>query len=279
VLNGRAAFASGGTAVPPPATCGALALNNRSHVLCTVSGVPGQDVPYVRNFAIWDGRALIPLAAADTFGTSIFYAWTLNDADAVAGSFTYQPSFGNPLCSTAGACDVIWRNGEPTFLPPVSYFGYTRMTDRFMLVQTTAGCHDRIPIYLYDVGTGVKRQLDACPSYASDMNAQGWVVGTHRDDRFAASAAVLYRPEGDTPLGNGEANGVNDAGVVVGTVDGKAFMWKDGATTPLTFAAADTNWTVTGAQDINNRGQILAQADDSVHGKLARSVILTPTSP
>jgi probable HAF family extracellular repeat protein len=281
VLNGRTAVLFGNGASQPPASCGALGLNNRSHVLCTMAG---QTVPHLSSFAVWDGHALIPLAAADTFGTSTFYAWTLNDADAVVGTFTFQPAFGNPACPTSSGCDVIWSNGQPTFVPRLSGFGFTHMAGRFMLAQSAIGCPrdgNSRPIKLYDATTGAVRELDSCPSYVYDMNEQGWTVGA-RSSGWGIDVpreAVLYRTEGVTVMGKGEASGINDAGVVVGTVDQKAFMWKDGAMSFLTYAANDTSWTVTQAVKINNRGQILALADDSVHAALGRSVILTPAAP
>jgi hypothetical protein len=46
----------------------------------------------------------------------------------------------------------------------------------------------------------------------------------------------------------------------------------------LTNAAIDPSWTITAADEINNRGQILATADNS-DGRKAHTVILSPTQP
>lgn len=112
--------------------------------------------------------------------------------------------------------------------------------------------------------------------WRADGHPDGTLYGNRWEHR---NVAFLSRPEGLTQLGNGDANGINNAGEVVGVLDSVAVIWKGGIASPLTFAASDTNWTVTRATQINNRGQIVAQADDSAHAKFNRWVILTPTTP
>ena len=47
----------------------------------------------------------------------------------------------------------------------------------------------------------------------------------------------------------------------------------------LAYASANTLWTVKKALKINNRGQILAHADDSLDTKLNHWVVLTRITP
>ena len=273
-------FVSGGAAAVPPAACGAVALNNRSHVLCLVRPLTdGRTLP--RNYAIWDGQSLTPLAGLDTFPSYHFYAWALNDSDAVAVSFT-NAEFSNPGCmkSPQGACAAIWRNGQLTF-PDLGVYGMTHVNNRLDLVLQFPAPSPGSGVAIYDWESRRVEHLGFSPTQVHDLNEAGWVVGSRNDGdrRSPKFTAFLYRPTGLTVLGSGEATGVNDAGVVVGTIDGRAVMWKEGIVSPLTFAASDTQWTVTRAMEINNRGQILAQADDSASAKLNRWVILTPISP
>lgn len=274
-------FVSGGAAAVPPAACGAVALNNRSHVLCLVGPLTdGRALP--RNYAIWDGQSLTPLAGLDTFPSYQFYAWALNDSDAVAVSFT-NAEFANPGCvksSQTTVCAAIWRNGQLTF-PDLGVYGMTHVNNRLDLVLQFPGPSPGSDVAIYDWASRRVERLGAYPTKINDLNEVGWVVGSRNDGdrRSPKFTAFLYRPGGLTVLGAGEATGVNDAGVIVGTIDGRAVMWKEGTASPLTFAANDTQWTVTRAMEINNRGQILAQADDSASAKFNRWVILTPISP
>lgn len=275
-------FVSGGAAAVPPAGCGAVALNNRSHVLCYVGPFSSDGRTLPRNYAIWDGQSLTALAGLDTFPSYQFYAWALNDSDAVAVSFT-NAEFTNPGCvksSQTAVCAAIWRNGQLTF-PDLGVFGMTHVNNRLDLVlQFPAPSSPGNGVAVYDWASRRVEPLGFSPTEVHDLNEAGWVVGSRNDGdrRSPKFTAFLYRPGGLTVLGSGEATGVNDAGVVVGTIDGRAVMWKEGTASPLTFAANDTQWTVTRAMEINNRGQILAQADDSASAKFNRWVILTPIS-
>ena len=113
-------------------------------------------------------------------------------------------------------------------------------------------------------------------------------VGTYTEDKRREGVAcsdsikstAMVNTSGSTIiLGAGVASGINNAGIVVGTIDSGAFMWKAGTKTFLTYARANTLWTVKKALKINNRGQILAQADDSLDAVMNHWVILTPIVP
>jgi hypothetical protein len=269
-------FIRDGAAVTAPTGCNFLALNNRSQLLCSLpANVTPDHRATVSSYAIWDGQALRPLTVLDTFPSTFFTAWTLNDAGEVVGTFT-APAFTNPACQVA--CGVIWRDGQPTFLPVTAYQTIQMNNRRDLLIQ-------RSELYtasasLYEAGTGRTRKVAGDHAWAYDVNEQGWVVGTLVGDRWTArSIAFLSQPDRLMELGTGEANGINNAGDVVGVLDGQAVVWKGGAPSPLTFAASDTNWTVTRPMKINNLGQIVAQADDSAHAKFNRWVVLTPIAP
>ena len=264
----------GGIAAPPAACRSTRAINNLSQVLCSLATpTPPLFDRKVSSYAIWNGSTLTPLASVDTFPAD-FQAWTLNDSGEVVGTMT-SASFTNPDCPVS--CGVIWRAGQPTFLPVSAYHTIQMNNKRDLLVQDVEMYTSSVR--LYESATVQVRQVGDGNRTANDMNDQGWVVGTLLGDRWTArSIAYISRPEGITLLGTGEANGIDDAGNVVGVLDGRAVMWKGGTPLLLTFAASDTSWTVTRARAINNRGQIAAQADDSANAKFNRAVILTPIS-
>ena len=94
---------------------------------------------------------------------------------------------------------------------------------------------------------------------ASDVNNRGDVVGqTLRQTGplpfgFTPTAFV-WRSGVREDLGSGVgrssvASAINESGTIVGTVDGKAYAWKDGQATSLQLAGS--------AVDVNNRGEIV----------------------
>jgi probable HAF family extracellular repeat protein len=118
---------------------------------------------------------------------------------------------------------------------------------------------------MVDLGT-----LGGADSVANDINAQGTIVGgslTASGDEHA----FLYRKGHMTDLGTlggsqSIAAAVNDKGQVVGgsLVSGSvthAFLYNHGQMIDLnSLIPANSGFVITNAQDINNRGQIAAQA-------------------
>ncbi len=134
---------------------------------------------------------------------------------------------------------------------------------------------------LQDIGTldGIDAAID---SAGTDINDLGQVAGWSGDRPFLYSGGSML-DLGTLGDFGGRANGLNDAGVVVGysysslTPGGTgahAFLWDDGAMTDLnTLLASPGGWELTNATDINDAGQILGTACQS--GSCA-SVLLTP---
>jgi hypothetical protein len=268
-----------GVATSIPGCPSPVTINGLGHVLCRTSVYDS-----VSSFAIWRDGTLTPLTVADSFTAGDFRAFAMSDSDEVAGMF-WRPSFVNANCPSSGdRCLAIWKNGTARFP------GYTAATADAMLMNNKQQVVLEQPMWapsspglsstIYDLSTGVH-----ATSY--------WGIRAFNDNGWAAIQLPYVQPGGPstsgslayvmTPtytmgLGNGGATGINNSNVVVGTLDVGPFIWRGDALSMLTNAATDPAWTITAADEINNRGQILATADNS-DGRKGHTVILTPTQP
>jgi hypothetical protein len=257
--------------------CGSgLSINGPGHVLCKVDSYDS-----VSSYAIWHDGILTPLAASDTFKAQHFRAFALSDSDEVPGLF-FMPSFSNAKCPANGArCLSLWNNGAVTFP------GYDAGGRDVMQINN----HEQIVVEyamwnesdaygtIFDIATTSSRRVP----YGVALNDNGWGavaspwIAHGSADPFRSTASVLT-PDTLITLGSGAATGINDANVAVGTLDVGPFIWRGEGVSLLTHASVDPAWTITAANEINNRGQILATADNS-DGRKAHVVILTPTQP
>lgn len=258
--------------------CAPVALNNLTHVLCR-TGPSAQFTTY----GIWRGGVLTPLVPADSFKAAAFGAVALNDSGVVVGMY-YNPAFSNANCSSSTPCVVLWKNGEPTFLKlNFSWSGApTHLNNRLDLVLQEgifAPTHYS-STELYNATTGQHRTITR---FARSINSQGWVAA-EREYRSplpmkSGSDAMVALSDTTIKIGPGMATGINDAGTVVGTLEIGPFRWtKEGGASLIAKASIDPSWTITTAVRINNRGQILAQANHA-DGRQGRWVLLTPAAP
>jgi probable HAF family extracellular repeat protein len=118
---------------------------------------------------------------------------------------------------------------------------------------------------MFDLGT-----LGGKSSEANDINKSREVVGT-ASIASGAYHAFLYNHGGMTDLGtlggpNSDAAAINDLGDVVGfsnvnTKVSHGFLYRNGRMTDLnSLIPANSGFVVVAAEDINNRGQIAAEA-------------------
>lgn len=267
-----------GTSVDMPGCLEPITINGRGHVLC---GVKAGDS--ISSYAIWRDGALTPVAAQDTFPAQHFRAFAMNDSDEVSGLF-YMPSFVNANCPATGVrCLSLWRSGQPSF-PGYDAGGSDVMllnNEQQAVLQYAMWAPDYgLSATIYDIPT---RKGFGVPYGVRAINDNGWAAidspqMIHGSPSYVTTTAVVVTPNGVTVLGSGGASGVNNGNVVVGTLTVGAFIWRGAGVSLLTHATTDASWTVTGADEINSRGQILATADNS-DGRKAHIVILTPSQP
>ena len=256
-----------------------LALNRRGHVLCLL-----HDEDTISDYALWRDGAMAPLAVTDTFTAQHFRAFALNDSDEVAGLF-FMPSFVNPNCPASGArCLSIWKDGTPIF-PGAT--GASSSADAMFMNNKRQVVLDE-PMFdpyrsrsalIYDTSTGSHR---SAPSGVRAFNDNAWGVidsqSLTHGPTAVVSVAKVTTPDTLIVFGFGAATGINDSNVVVGTLTVGPFIWRGNGVSLLTNATVDAGWTVTAADQINDRGQILATADNA-DGRKGHTVVLTPIAP
>lgn len=257
-----------------------VTINGPGHVLCRLDALDS-----ISSYAIWHSGVLTPLAAADSFKAEHFRAFAMDDADEVAG-LLYNPAFTNAKCATPGArCLSIWKSGM------VRFPGFNAGAE-LMLMNNVPQVVLQDPVYaeyhssdavIYDVSTGTQRTTQWG---VQSLNDKGWAAIAHNwvhhggaNSGTLGSLAEIATSDSVVVLGGGAARGINNSNIVVGTLDFGPFIWSEtGGVSLLTRSAIDPSWTVTAADEINNRGQILATASNS-DGRAGHTVILTPTQP
>lgn len=104
----------------------------------------------------------------------------------------------------------------------------------------------------------------------TDINNADWIVGWDIGNGFTSAQAVLIRGNEVTVLHDSTQSGsfwrataINDSGMIVGHTD-HPFLWQDGVHYDLNDLIAGSTFTdgtplqpITGATDINNKGEIL----------------------
>ncbi|MEV4746701.1 PKD domain-containing protein [Streptosporangium sp. NPDC049248] len=293
---------------------GALGINEAGDVSgSAVASVNGRNT---RHAVVWsDDGSITDLQPGYSSSRSNAVAIALNDNGEV---------FGN-----AGLLDyVTWYGGAAVALPAefdtgVGYIPETMqdstphinaagaIAGAYTLSRDTNGLpRDTAPaVYADGVLTRLPGTVEGCAvtgGKASDLNNTGLVVGTLRcgsSENKTIKRAMVWKDGKPVDLGSGEANAVNDNGVIVGFEPGKFLdsnrslvMWVDGTRYPLTdklsrpWCPEDALKTTSpcagmwNVRNVNSSGQILVQGfvrDRSPDGdgfvQQERSLLLTPS--
>jgi len=220
---------------------------------------------------VYDGGAVTTFALG---GAQATWATGINDAGQVAGvgrlgfgehagfryangGFTDMGNFGGLL----GVASAINAGGQ------LAGFAALSLDTWYDPERHAAVFRDGA---LVDLGT-----LGGRVSEASDINDAGFAVGWSETGIAFEERPFLYAPDGASLLdlgtlggSAGRAQGINNAGTVVGLsgianpgiFDYHAFIWGAGGMLDLNTLVTSSDWTLVAATDVNDAGQILAQA-------------------
>ena len=195
---------------------------------------------------------------------------------------------------------VVWNNGQSTELGALagsSYWGANAVNNAGQVVGAAARQSDNTvqPVIWTQ---GVASNLDApwTHSYsiqAYGLNNAGQVVGSTKVPNDVDYYRAVEWDHGvptllDMPSGYyaSEAKGINDAGQVVGfmlshdaSIGFRAVTWIDGQVVDLNSllpaSVVDEGWVLTGANAINDNGQIVGQAFNA-KTSVTDAFVLTP---
>jgi probable HAF family extracellular repeat protein len=194
-------------------------------------------------------------------------ASAINDAGEIAGQ-------------TRDYRALVLRKGEvDVFGPPNSAAGDINGRGEVLVEYAPEGRGLRTAVYSGGRLADLPR-LGGAHVFGNAINDGGWVTGqaTSADGR---QHAYLYDGKSITDLTPEAANGVgydvNDLGLVVGAMDGRAFLYADGNLIDLnTLVDPGADLLLTSAIEINNRAQILAHACDRSGVFCYSTVLLDP---
>jgi uncharacterized membrane protein len=190
-------------------------------------------------------------------------AWTLNGS-----IFTRLPNL--PGTGNSARADAVNKNGlvvgsatTPTTFPAVEW-----VNGQIKVLGTLPG------------GTYAEAKAinSAGVAVGVSTTTAGKELGVGHAVMFAGGTVTdLHFPGTDT--NSGSANGINDAGTIVGSVAGLgAFVYQNGVVTNLdTLIPANSGYSIAGVNAINNKGQIVGEAfKNGVSRRTTFAVLLTP---
>jgi len=226
-----------------------------------------------------------PQAFVDNNGS--FSYPSLGGSYSVADGINDQGQVTGYSQTSSGAYDAyIYQNGTTTDL--TSIYGQEVNTPRAIANSgehiAGAGYFGTDPYYtafLFN-GSSVINLGTLGGSYADvgGVSSNGLVTGWSNDssgstDAYYTDASHVMHTISGTSGGSG--NGINSSGQVVGTLStGAPFLYSGGVTYNLNTLLATSGWTISTAVRINDSGEILADASNSL-GQ-THAVLLTPFS-
>jgi probable HAF family extracellular repeat protein len=197
--------------------------------------------------------------------------------DGAAGdfrAFVYRAGVLNELGTLGGA----WSSGAA-------------INDRDVVVGSSVNRDGRVRGFIHERGAMREIGTFGGPvSQAYDVNSRGVVVGSAGNATDGVQAFIhdgtlrpLLSPTGPHEIS--EAYAINDAGQVVGMLNGEGFLWSNGRLTMLRDLLTEDQklvWGVLTPQDINERGWIVGVASsegvNGTAGGFRRAFLLKPGS-
>jgi probable HAF family extracellular repeat protein len=239
---------------------------------------------------VWQKGVMTPLPTLG--GNNNWATGGVNNRGQVGG--TAENTTLDPTCADSAheARPVIWEKTdvrELPLLPGAPDGSVSEINDRGQAVGVTTDCTAAPTIFhavLWRDGTitDLGGFGGALNNSANGINSRGQVVGVSDLPGDTSFRAFFWENGVMTDLGtlyglpSGWAFGINDEGQVVGMVcnagfDCGAFLWQDGVMTDLNMLLPNnTPWNLIVATNINNRGEIVATAENNGF----HTVLLTP---
>lgn len=213
--------------------------------------VAGFNYPYVNvsHTVIWNSSGVADLGVGGVQSE----AQGINDLGAVVGSSGFGQQEHAALWQSGNLVDLGTLGGPFSIAQDINNIGQivgaaenTGLPHAFLYTNGT----------MQDLGT-----LGGDYSFANSVNDSGDVVGwSWEADTGGAHHPFLYSGgvmvDLGSGVGTGSANGINNAGEIVGDLQGEATLWYNGTATSLGLLGGTTS----GASAINNYGEIVGSA-------------------
>ena len=216
----------------------------------------------------------------DNGGLRGSYGLAINNAGQVAGNTLLQDGTGRYQSRV-----VVWTSGVPTIL---DYGGRAYgINDQGQAVGYSGddGHYGTVvrPTVWSGAGTGAGlTPLGYVSNLALAINNAGVIVGQTWPplDAGEETRALLWQGGTVTDLGAGAANDINDAGQIVGTLDGLgAALWESGTAINLNHFVSGTGWTLQSATGINEEGWIVGSGYNQAVGDYQAYLLIPVPEP
>ena len=257
----------------------ASGLNDSGQVVGTTSIPSSNPSLYWRHACLYSNGTTTDLGALHVACNS--GARGINNFGQVVG----WSDIGYPMSEHA----FLYSNGKMTSLgalPGSNSTSYATGINNFgQVVGWNLSFSAGIQAFLYNNGkmTGMATLAGFSYNQAWSLNDSGQVVGLCQNSSPSTAHAFLWSNGTMTGLGtlpgrsSSIAAAINASGQVVGTSDNSAFLYSGGTMTALnSLIDLNSGWTLTNANAINDRGQIVGNGTNPA-GK-SRAFLLSPLS-
>ncbi len=208
------------------------------------------------------------------------YGLGINNAGQVAGNTLRQVATGRYRSRA-----VVWTSGVPTIL---AYDGRAfGINDLGQAVGFSGddGTYGTVvqPTMWSSTGTAIGLTPFGYESnLALAINDAGVAVGVTSPplDAGQETRALVWQGGTVTDLGSGAANDINDAGQIVGTLNGLgAALWESGTVINLNQFVSGTGWTLQSATGINEEGWIVGSGYNQALGGYQAYLLIPVPEP
>ena len=249
----------------------ATAINNQSQIV----GVAHNGSQW--NGFLYAGGQVTTLGGQYSNAQAAFTPTAINNSGTVVGNQAFTSSSDSQGNAVQHA--LIDNNGQFTDLGAWTS-AYSINNSGVVVGNYDPSGTEQAIVYNHGQLTNLATQQHwADPSNAVAINNQGTIVGTDGNGTFIYSNG-LVQDLGTLGGAYSDPYAINDAGAVVGSItqaDGsaQAFLYEHGQVQNLNnLIAANSGWTLYGADAINDQGQILANAYNAAGNSVA--LLLNP---